>query len=181
MTILKTKDAAKLLAVSMTTIKRWAAMFPNFFPKDRFGHYTFSEQQISMLSHIKDQINLGEPLESIHLDAFHDEQMSISSQENPIEPSDHEPMSKLLTRMDHIERTLEQKADEVVMFQLLQQRKELEELRLMIKEVAAALEPIQKTSSQAPSTLEASPSTAASRLPAPPRKRSLLRSFFSLL
>lgn len=181
MIILKTKDAAKLLSVSMTTIKRWAAMFPNYFPKDRFGHYTFSEKQISMLSHIKDQINLGEPLESIHLDAFNDEQISISSLENQSELSDHEPMSELLTRMDHIERTLDQKADEVVMIQLLQQRKELEELRLMIKEVAASLEPLQKTSSQAPSMLEEFHPAAASRLPAPPRKRSLLRTFFSLL
>lgn len=33
MEILKTKDAAELLSVSQTTIKRWAAMFPDFFQK----------------------------------------------------------------------------------------------------------------------------------------------------
>lgn len=62
MDILKTKDAAELLSVSLTTIKRWAAMFPDFFPKDRFYHYVFSEQQIDLLNHIKDRINHGERL-----------------------------------------------------------------------------------------------------------------------
>lgn len=33
MDILKTKDAAELMSVSITTIKRWAAMFPDFFQK----------------------------------------------------------------------------------------------------------------------------------------------------
>lgn len=33
MDILKTKDAAELMSVSLTTIKRWAAMFPDFFQR----------------------------------------------------------------------------------------------------------------------------------------------------
>lgn len=59
MEILKTKEAAELLSVSQTTIKRWAAMFPDFFPKDRLGHYTFSKREISQLNYIKDRINQG--------------------------------------------------------------------------------------------------------------------------
>ena len=35
MGILKSKDAADLLCVSQTTIKRWASTFPDCFQKDR--------------------------------------------------------------------------------------------------------------------------------------------------
>lgn len=181
MKILKTKDAAELLSVSVTTIKRWAAMFPDFFPKDRFGHYTFSEQQIRQLNHIKESINHGEPLESIQLIPSNENQLSTLLQENPLQHTDDKPMNDLLSRIDNIERTLDQKASEVVSIQLLQQRDELEELRLMIKEVAASLEPLQKTNSKFLSTYEDFQPVTTSRLPAPSRKRSLLRSFFSLL
>ncbi|MBY3618771.1 MerR family transcriptional regulator [Acinetobacter sp. CUI P1] len=179
MEILKTKDAAELLSVSQTTIKRWAAMFPDFFPKDRFGHYTFSEQQISLLSHIKDCINHGEPLESIQLSDSNENQMSTSPQD-PLHPTDAEPMQDILSRIHYIERTLDQKADEVVMIQLLQQREELEDLRIMIKQLAATLEPMQASKSNAFTSNEASRSVTTTRLPSPPRKRGLLRSFFFL-
>ncbi|WP_339320335.1 MerR family transcriptional regulator [Paenibacillus sp. FSL R10-2734] len=179
MEILKTKDAAELLSVSQTTIKRWAAMFPDFFPKDRFGHYTFSEQQISLLSHIKDCINHGEPLESIQLSIPNENQMSKSLQD-PIHHTDAEPMQDILSRIHYIERTLDQKADEVVMIQLLQQREELEDLRMMIKEIAASLEPTQVSKGNYYPPNEASPPVTTTRLPSPPRKRGLLRSFFFL-
>ncbi|MEK3659652.1 MerR family transcriptional regulator [Paenibacillus sp. FSL F4-0236] len=179
MEILKTKDAAELLSVSQTTIKRWAAMFPDFFPKDRIGHYTFSEQQISLLSHIKDRINHGEPLESIQLTDSNEKQMSTSLQD-PLHPTDAEPMQDILSRIHYIERTLDQKADEVVMIQLLQQREELEDLRIMIKQLAATLEPMQVSKGNAFTSNEASHPVTTARLPSPPRKRGLLRSFFFL-
>lgn len=69
MEMLKTKEAAELLSVSQTTIKRWAAMFPNFFPKDRFGHYIFTGQEIGLLQSIKERIEHGETLDSIDLGA----------------------------------------------------------------------------------------------------------------
>jgi chromosome-anchoring protein RacA len=178
MEILKTKDAAELLSVSQTTIKRWAAMFPDFFPKDRFGHYTFSEQQISSLTHIKDCINHGEPLEGIQLPISNENQKTTSLQD-PLHPTDTEPMQDILSRIHYIERTLDQKADEVVMIQLLQQREELEDLRIMIKQLAATLEPMQATKVNAFTSNEAS-HPVTTRLPSPPRKRGLLRSFFFL-
>lgn len=95
-----------------------------------------------MLSHIKDRINHGEPLESIQLTDSNEKQMSTSPQD-PLHPTDAEPMQDILSRIHYIERTLDQKADEVVMIQLLQQREELEDLRIMIKQLAATLEPMQ--------------------------------------
>lgn len=179
MGILKTKDAADLLSVSQTTIKRWASTFPNFFQKDRFGHYIFSEQEIDLLIHIKDRIDHGETLDRIILisnkqpsEPLHDE--------TPVRT--HDPsVEDMLTRIEHVERTVDQKADEVVSVQLLQQRKELEELRKMIEQLAVSIETIQMSNNKTYSSHDEIHPIAAAKLQAPPKKRGLLRSFFSFL
>lgn len=179
MEILKTKDAAELLSVSQTTIKRWAAMFPDFFSKDRFGHYIFTEQEISLLGSIKDRITHGEALERIHLNPANDGRPPKSLQESQVPHTQDKPMEEMLSRINDIERSLDHKADEVVSFQLLQQREELEDLRQMIKQLAVSLETIQN--GQSPSPYAELHPVAAVKLSTPPRKRGLLRSFFSFL
>lgn len=179
MEMLKTKEAAELLSVSQTTIKRWAAMFPNFFPKDRFGHYIFTGQEIGLLRSIKERIEHGETLDSIDL--------AGNKQPEPAEPlhdtrpphTPDKPMQELLSRIVHIEHSLDQKADEVVSVQLLRQREELEDLRQMIQQLAVSIETIQKPASRASSSEEMRP-IATAKLQAPPKKRGLLRTLFSL-
>ncbi|CAM4416826.1 MerR family transcriptional regulator [Paenibacillus alkaliterrae] len=179
MGILKTKDAADLLSVSQTTIKRWASTFPNFFHKDRFGHYIFSEQEIDLLIHIKDRIDHGETLDRIEL-MTNKQPPEPLQDETPLHT--HEPsLEDMLTRIEHVEHSLDQKADEVVSVQLLQQREELEEMRKMIEQLAASLETIQMTNSKTYPSLDEIHPAAFAKLQAPPRKRGLLRSFFSFL
>ncbi|UQZ34093.1 hypothetical protein C2I18_11475 [Paenibacillus sp. PK3_47] len=180
MDILKTKEAADLLSVSQTTIKRWAAIFPEFFPKDRFGHYTFSERQVGLLIHIKDRIDNGEQLDSINLQLAPQEEETAPEQSHPSAAMQAEPIQEMHSRMDYIERLLEHKADEVVSVQLLQQRKELEDMRQMIQQLAVSLEHIQKPAGK-PLQAEGLHPAAAAKLQTPPKKRSLLRSLFSLL
>lgn len=215
MDILKTKDAAELLSVSQTTVKRWASAFPDFFPKDKFGHYIFTEQELNLLRHIQDRINQGDTLEGLVLPVekpMHSGEPALSAQ--PAQPGQPAPggsaMNHIAARMDHLEHALERKADEVVSIQLLQQRKELEELRQRVAQLAAALEAAAgfetaaafetaspeiavsfKTAAAAPAPVrgprEAIHPAAASMLQAPPKlqaapkKRGLLRSFFSFL
>ncbi|KWX69483.1 hypothetical protein AMQ84_31380 [Paenibacillus riograndensis] len=181
MEMLKTKDAAELLSVSQTTIKRWAAMFPDCFPKDRFGHYIFSEQEISLLKSIKERINHGEVLEYMNLGSAAGIQPPVSQQENPLHHTQDWPMGDMLSRIDYIERSLDHKADEVVSVQLLQQRAELEDLRQMIKQLAVSLETIQKPGGPSLSPHDELHPVAAKKLKTPPRKRGLLRNIFSFL
>jgi chromosome-anchoring protein RacA len=179
MGILKTKDAADLLSVSQTTIKRWASTFPESFQKDRFGHYIFSEQEIDLLIHIKDRIDHGETLDRITL--LTDKQPSEPLQDEIPLQSHDSSVKDMITRIEHIERTVDQKADEVVSVQLLQQREELEELRKMIEQLAASIETIQISSSKTYSAHDEIHPAAAAKLQASPKKRGLLRSFFSFL
>lgn len=178
MEMYKTKEVAELLSVSQTTIKRWAAMFPNVFPKDRFGHYIFSQQEVSQLKSIKNRIDQGENLDSITL-------TSNKHTVEPLQPSrplpaQDKPMEELLSRIVYIEHSLDQKADEVVSVQLLRQREDLEELRQMIGQLALSIETIQQPRYQAAAAYEELHPVAAAKLKAPPKKRSLLRTLFSL-
>ncbi|KGE20102.1 MerR family transcriptional regulator [Paenibacillus wynnii] len=179
MDILKTKDAADLLSVSPTTIKRWISMFPNFFKKDRFGHYIFSEQEIGLLTHIKDRIEHGVTLDCIDLSTYN--QPPELPQEKTRLHTHDKSIEDMVSRIDHIERSLHHKADEVVSIQLFQQREELEDLRQMITQLAASLETIQKPNTQIHSSYEENHPSAVVMLQVPPRKRGLLRSFFSFM
>jgi chromosome-anchoring protein RacA len=179
MEMYKTKEVAELLSVSQTTIKRWAAMFPNVFPKDRFGHYIFSQQEVDLLKSIKTRIDHGESLDSINLTASKQPAELLQHTTLPQHTQD-KPMEALMTRIVHIEHSLDHKADEVVSVQLLRQREDLEELRQMIQQLALSIETIQQPRLQAASAYEELLPAAAARLKSPPKKRSLLRTFFSL-
>ncbi|WP_419875113.1 MerR family transcriptional regulator [Candidatus Pristimantibacillus sp. PTI5] len=179
MGILKTKDAADLLSVSQTTIKRWASTFPHFFQKDRFGHYIFSEQDMGLLIHIKDRINHGETLDRITLVGTKQPSEPLQD-ELPLQKHDSS-MVDMFTRIEQVERSLDQKADEVVSIQLLRQREELEELRQMVNQLAASLESIQVSSSKTHQARDEIHPAAAAKLQAPTKKKGLLRSLFSFL
>lgn len=179
MNILKTKDAAELLSVSQTTIKRWAAMLPDLFPKDRFGHYSFTEQQVHLLRSIKDRIDNGETLESIQI-AYSNKNTQSLQQLYPQLLEEDEAMLDIFSRIHSIELALDQKADEIVMVQLFQQRQELEDLRTMIKQIAVTLESKSSSYVQSVTPDIDSETVMLSRRMNPPKKRGLIRSFFFL-
>ncbi|OMF90847.1 MerR family transcriptional regulator [Paenibacillus sp. FSL R7-0273] len=178
MEMFKTKEAAEQLSVSQTTIKRWAAMFPASFPKDRFGHYIFTTQEVSLLKSIKERLEQGESLDSITLAENQPQAEPMPIIQKP--PVTEPPMQEVWSRLVRIERSLDQKADEVVSVQLLQQRQELEDLRRMIQQLAVSIESIQQPRLQAAAAYEELHPLAAMKLKTPPKKRGLLRTFFSL-
>jgi len=145
---LGTREAAERLGVSQTTLKRWVSHFPDAFPKDRLGHYMFTEKEMEWLEKIKEDVRSGLPIESVKLPGRHVEPApvppgeSLWSGEN--RDSDGSPES-LLLRLQQLERKVDQKADEVVTAQIYQHRLELEELRQMIRQVAAAVESMRQT------------------------------------
>lgn len=184
MEMFKTKEAAEQLSVSQTTIKRWAAMFPASFPKDRFGHYIFTTQEVSLLKFIKERLEQGESLDSITL--AENKPLDENQPQAKLPPNissltaTEPPMQEVWSRLVRIERSLDQKADEVVSVQLLQQRQELEDLRRMIQQLAVSIESIQQPRLQAAAAYEELHPLATMKLKTPPKKRGLLRTFFSL-
>ncbi|EXX87782.1 RacA protein [Paenibacillus darwinianus] len=184
---MKTKDMAQTLGVSQTTVKRWVARFPDAFRKDRYGHYAFSEQDIERIRYIQLMVEQGLGLDEITLP-----QADINPALQPAaaaeEPCDaggdagSHPVGltdDLLMTVARIEAALAQKADEVVSFQYLKQREELEDLRSTVERLMEKVEALRKQLAPLPAAAAESPASAEGVSPGHRRrKRSLLRTLF---
>ncbi|QAY67236.1 MerR family transcriptional regulator [Paenibacillus protaetiae] len=82
---------------------------------------------------------------------------------------------ELQERLNRLEAAMSRKADEVVSVQLLEHRRELDELRQSLKQLAASLEAIQAPAKEQAAALMPMPLPSASERP---KKRSLFRSIF---
>lgn len=135
MALLKTKEAAQLLAVSETTVRRWISQFPSSFGKDTLGHYAFDETALHNLQLIKQELEEGISLQDINLSPV-PQGLQASA---PV----YEDREELLHRLSRLEASLSQKADEVVTYQLLSHRQELDELRLVLTQLTASMDALQ--------------------------------------
>ncbi len=179
---LKTREAAERLGVSQTTIKRWAAHYPASFRKDPLGHYVFSQREFALLQHIQSEIERGHTLEQITLPGA---SASVDKPaDSPSSPTIGADQRELLLRIFEVERSLDQKADEVVSAQVRQHRAELEELRRTVVQLAAAIETLESRTTKLGSPAKtdeprlppAQPSVQQISLPE--RKKKLFRTFF---
>ncbi|WP_229263975.1 MerR family transcriptional regulator [Cohnella cholangitidis] len=174
---MKTKDAAVLLDVSQTTVKRWASQFPADFQKDHLGHYVFTGPQINLLLYIKDRIEQGTTLDQIKLPVSPKADSDSANKAVAVPfPKDEK---ELMARVREVERSLQQKADEVVSAQVLQHRAELDELRQMVAQLAAAVENLQDKSAKPVARQEEpwAPVPTVAAIP-PSKKRGFFRTFF---
>ncbi|MEW5322779.1 MerR family transcriptional regulator [Geobacillus thermoleovorans] len=123
---LKTSDVAARLGVSPKTIQRWVRKYDIPLRKNEAGHYLFDEKTVALLERVK--FEQGAAMEApltpkrpptplrnnIPIDALHES----------IEPE----ITRVSSRLEQLERQLEQKADDVVSIQLLHHRQEMEEI-----------------------------------------------------
>ncbi|KHF26806.1 Chromosome-anchoring protein RacA [Anoxybacillus sp. BCO1] len=100
---LKTSAVAKRLGVSTKTVQRWVKKYNIPCTKNEAGHYVFTNEAIEQLEKYK----------FLAVDEEEKEQIAWDEVEQ---------------RLDALERKMEQKADDVVSFQLLQHRREMEEI-----------------------------------------------------
>ena len=56
---MNTSEVSKLVGVSSSTILRWIAQLKLDIDKTANGHYRFSDEDISLLQHIKEQLQNG--------------------------------------------------------------------------------------------------------------------------
>ncbi|SFE76248.1 chromosome-anchoring protein RacA [Paenibacillus algorifonticola] len=198
MNLLKTKDAARQLAVSETTIRRWVALFPASFSKDMFGHYIFDEPALEKLQSIKTKLEAGELLHEMTLPelaqtvdptglqqaaagaAAHFPTFNLDEAKSKIESAwdFKNPQEELAERLERIEGTLSRKADEVIGVQLLHHREELEEIRQTLNQLAASLSSMQERNKQLSSLVAVQPAAACMERK-PHKKKTLFRLPFS--
>lgn len=178
MKMLTTKDAALALGVSPTTIKRWASHFQNRFSKDENGHYVFPESDMEKLAFIKQQLEKRYSLSQIVLE---DKPAADSVPASPVPSvSPADICAELSKRLDQLEHKLSQKAEDVVSVQLLEHRKELDELTVSVKQLLQSMETIKRTFAQLQKQTDSFTTASGYSKPPEPKKRRLLASLFQL-
>ncbi|WP_079908439.1 MerR family transcriptional regulator [Paenibacillus sp. 32352] len=172
MEFVSTKEAAQMLGVSSTTVKRWVAFFQGWFQKDALGHYIYSPEDIERLRSIHEQLQQGKTMQAI----LNEDSPTVKTSPSFI-PSQPSPVTEeLLQRINQLELQLAKKADDIVSMQILQHRTELEEIRKTVQALAADVESIQRSMSRY------SERTLASlrETPKAAKKKSFMSALFSL-
>ncbi|PSL50544.1 chromosome-anchoring protein RacA [Salsuginibacillus halophilus] len=118
----KTKEVADHFSVSARTVQSWIKRFNLNIQHNASGHYQFSDQDIQSIEA-----------------ALHDEKTLRTEKparnDHGLEHTDRleEKLEYVLIRLAHVERLVESKADEVVTFQLLKHRHDIEDLKKAVQ------------------------------------------------
>ena len=131
---MNTNAVAKLLGVSPSTIQRWVKHANLNMNRNELGHFVFNDEDIEVMEKIQDQINNGVLLQDIAAAAKKTRQ-GVAKKE--IRDDD---LEKFQLKIAELEAKLDRKADEHVSYQLLQHRREIEELNDKIDALTQQIE-----------------------------------------
>ena len=170
---MNTSAAAKLLGVSPSTIQRWVKQANLQMERTELGHYQFSEESIEVLKDIKEQLSNGVLLQDLKIKGRKHRKATIPA----VKPDF--TVEKLMKRLEEIEKRLDRKADEVVSYQILQHRREIEELQnevARLKDVITGMEEAaaQRETVQDENKLSLTPGNTLKKF----KKRNIISSFF---
>jgi chromosome-anchoring protein RacA len=136
--VLKTKTVSEELGVNPTTVQRWVRHFNIQCDKNEHGHYLFKQEDIEQLREIKAQLDNGLLMSDIQIQSF---QASEKSAELPTQFE--EKFDRLNAAIRALEKKVEEKADAVVSYQMLQHASELEELIKKMENMEARLQDLE--------------------------------------
>lgn len=139
---MNTNAVAKLLGVSPSTIQRWVKHANLEMNRNELGHYVFREEDIEVLKNIQEQINNGVLLQDIAAASKKTRQAKVKKE--VIEPN----YEKLQVKMKKLEQQVDRKADEIVSYQLLQHRREIEDLHEQIRLLTERIEQLEATNEE---------------------------------
>lgn len=125
--ILNTSTVSKILGVSQSTVQRWVKHLNLQMERNEYGHYIYTEEDVEQLKLFQKQLQQGIPIRKIV--APQNKQRIESEKETQL----------LSEKIAELEKKIDNKADSVVSYQLLQHRQEIEELK---KQLDVALKKI---------------------------------------
>ncbi|WP_018661096.1 MerR family transcriptional regulator [Heyndrickxia acidiproducens] len=123
---MNTSHVAKELGVSQSTIKRWIKQLGLEIQLNELGHFHFCEEDIAVLKQIQKKIQNGVLLSDIRIKQKDGRRGKI------VLVKKETAQDELLDKMKMLERKIEKKADDVVSYQLMTHRKELDDLETEI-------------------------------------------------
>lgn len=163
---MNTADAANELGVSTKTVQRWVKQLQLPASRNELGHYFFTEDDIAILKEVKEQLKNGTSMQDVTIKRpkktfFIKKNEMIQTKDPALQLNErleerlqrfleHEQLERelLQKKIAELERKLEQKADDVVSYQLLQQRRELEEERQQIKHLEQKISELESMNRQ---------------------------------
>ena len=119
---MNTKSVAELLEISTSTVLRWVKQLNLQMERNEHGHFIFSEEKINILKEVKQQLQNGILLHDISI-----EKTKRTGVAKTVSPELN--LNQLEEKLNQMETSLNQKADSVVSYQLLQHRREIDDLQ----------------------------------------------------
>lgn len=182
---MNTNMAAKELGVSAKTVQRWVKQLNLPAERNELGHYSFTAEDLDVLKSVKKQIAEGTALQDIQVPrkskkraGFILQRTKSGGTERRLEElerkldiltKEKQDEHQLLSRIEELERQLKQKADEGVSYQLLQHRREIDDLNAELQSLASRIQELSQ-----PDPLS---ETAASSENTKPRKKTRFSPF----
>ncbi len=139
-----TAEFAKKLGVTTKTVRKWIKHFNLQCEKNEYGHYVFEETDLPLFERIRNQVKSGVPSDKIELTP---PEPRKGTARKMVQASDKTLSDKLNTIMERIkenEKEIEKKASDVVSYQLLQHRKEIDELQKRMQKMEAYIERLEQ-------------------------------------
>ncbi len=137
---MNTAEVAKLLGVSVSTVQRWVKQLDLPMERNERGHYSFNDEDIQLLKNIQKQLQNGALLQDIapvgEKKNHRKGMIKTGGQDKTIE--------LLVTKVKELENNLHAKADSVASYQLLQHRREIEDLQNQITKLNAKVDLLQQ-------------------------------------
>ncbi|MEC1736711.1 chromosome-anchoring protein RacA [Bacillus mojavensis] len=180
---MNTNMVASELGVSAKTVQRWVKQLNLPAERNELGHYSFTAEDMQILKSVQKQISEGTALQDINVPRSNKKrtgflvQKTNSDTEKRIEQLEQkldtllqqkQEENGLLTRIEELERQLKQKADEGVSYQLLQHRREIDDILADLQSMTSQMKEF---------TAQPTPETAASSEKIKTRKKPLLSLF----
>ncbi|BAB05425.1 chromosome-anchoring protein RacA [Halalkalibacterium halodurans] len=167
----KTKEVSEQLGVNPTTVQRWVKFFGIQCETNEHGHLLFEKEHLTVLKAIQNQLKSGKKMRDVVIEE--NEQLIQKPETQPMVATEqYEQRTKqFMEKIAELEKQLSQKADDVVSYQILKHRAEIDE---MFKTLQSLELRMAKVEEQLEKQQEEFPLAAGD---VPKRKRSFMRLF----
>ncbi|MEK3990657.1 MerR family transcriptional regulator [Robertmurraya sp. FSL R5-0851] len=168
---MNTSSVAKQLGVSSSTVKRWVKQLKLNLEKNEMGHFTYRQEDVDLLITYKEQQNEA-LLVYTEISAGKD-----YLRRGTVHTSMDDDDSVLLNRIKCLESIVQSKADQVVEYQILQHRREMEEMQATLEKLEERIRELE-AQQVSPSTLVTPSEQPINIKPRRKKKHWILQSLF---
>ncbi|WP_078409178.1 MerR family transcriptional regulator [Priestia abyssalis] len=157
--MMKTSDVAKELGINPKTVLKWVKQHDIPCEKNELGHFEFTDQHLEQLK----QVQSNSPSQRVASTVSKREgTVSLTIEETEKWQEMQKQIDQMLMRLMENERRIEEKAGEVVTFQILEHRSEIDDLQQKVEKLEARIQELEEKK-QTESSLSHLPQKRTSR------------------